>query len=361
MRRFSTAAATFFIFSDVLPDPDCFLSISTRSLARDHANAIYLSHFRRLGIIRFVHDTFLHLLVYQKYLVNIFLGPFGSFLIFARLRTPSIPMNLREAHYGYLFLFSFLSLAHFNIPSINRSASSNPPVSHYPHLNFVQNASFFSLDYVLVEFSSVQARRGYKFALIPCFLPLSLSFSFFLCFSFIRTITLCANRYVLIHYCPLILFVLNPYCSVIRNFLSLSLHHIVPADLRVRDRTNAIYLSYFLSSVPATLPYGRPPFASLQSFSYMYTYTTLSTCLTPSLSPIYSLSLAPFSKFYHFSSSLLEHLSLLLPRLSSRFFAHLLLPPPSLPLAFSQSLRTCANIHVCAAEPRRGGRDGRIV
>lgn len=119
--------------------------------------------------------TFLHFhLLKNDYF---YVDPFESFPIFARLRTRSTPINLREAHYGYLFLFSFLSLAHFNIPSINRSASSNPPVSHYPHLNFVQNVPFFSLDYVLVEFSSVQARRGYKFALISLFQFLSLSVS----------------------------------------------------------------------------------------------------------------------------------------------------------------------------------------
>lgn len=54
---------------------------------------------------------------------------FGSFPIFARLRTHSASINLREMHYGYLFLFSFLLLAHFNIPFINRSASSNLLVS----------------------------------------------------------------------------------------------------------------------------------------------------------------------------------------------------------------------------------------
>lgn len=152
------------------------LPLSISSLARDHANAIYLSHFRRYGIIlspfRLRFSTF-------SFAKNDFpyVSPFGSFPIFTRLRIRSTSINLREAHYGYLFLFSFLSLAYFNIPPINRSVSSNPPVSHYPHLNFVQNAPFFSLDYVLVEFSSVQARRGYKFALIPCFLSLFLFLS----------------------------------------------------------------------------------------------------------------------------------------------------------------------------------------
>lgn len=146
----------FLLYSDLLPDPDCFLSIS--SLARDHANAIYLSYFRRYGIVRsFLSQfsvIFLHFLIGEKWFS---LRPFGSRFCshFCSLtHTKHSDKPSRSAYYGYLFLFSFLSLAHFNIPPINRSASPNPPVSYYPHLNFVQNALFFSLDYVLSNFQA---------------------------------------------------------------------------------------------------------------------------------------------------------------------------------------------------------------
>lgn len=62
--------------------PDCFLSIS--SLARDHANAIYLSHFHHTESFSPHFDSFST----SSFAKNNFsyVSSFGSFLIFARLR-----------------------------------------------------------------------------------------------------------------------------------------------------------------------------------------------------------------------------------------------------------------------------------
>lgn len=141
-----------------------------------------------------------------------YIGPFRAIPIFARSPVhTSINFRGRKrggererekvAHYRYLFLFSFpspLSLAHFNIPPINRSASSNLAVSHYPRLNFVQNVPFFSARLPsLSNFRACKRAGAINSPSTPP--PLAPPLSHSLYFSFIRIATLCADRYLLIH------------------------------------------------------------------------------------------------------------------------------------------------------------------
>lgn len=114
----------------------------------------------------------------------------------------------------------------------------------------------------------------------------SIFFRFFLYLSFIRTVTFCTDRYVFIHCCPLILFVLNSHCSVSYSAVSFSfpLSYRPGGSSSTRDRTNAIYLSYFLSSVLAILrmvDHPSPPIRLASKFSYTYIHHTVhlsSTC-----------------------------------------------------------------------------------
>lgn len=216
----------------------------------------------------------------------------------------------------------------------------------------------------------MQAHRSYKFIFISLCLTLSLSLylSIYLSifFSFSPSLSLCLSliRHILcrsLHSYPL---ASRPYYSVIRSFPFFPLFLIVPVDRRVRDCTNAIYLSYFLSSVLVILrmaDHPSPPIFLASKFSYTYN-TTLSTCLCHLSSRVHILLLsllsASFSIFLLHCRNISRSFSCVYLLLaSSHTHQHTLI----LPLAFSQSLRTYAPIHVCAAEPRKGSRDGRIV
>lgn len=154
------------------------------------------------------------------------------------------------------------------------------------------------------------------------------------------------------------------------SFFSFPAHPLsfgVPTDLRVRDRTNAIYLSYFLSV------YGGPPFATRSSPRFkvslcVYTPHTVHLSCAFLLSRVHvcTLSLAPSNMFLYFSPSLSERCS---PSFSLSYLKRsgiltplplsfsLLIPPPrafSSSLAFSQSLRTYACQSVCARLNRAG-------
>lgn len=142
--------------------------------------------------------------------------------------------------------------------------------------------------------------------------------------------------------------------------------------------------------------HGRPPFATRSPLRFkvsLYVYTsTLSTYLPPP--PAFRarmclLSLVLFSMLFYFSSSLSfgERCPLSFSFFRSSFTSILLCAlsyPNSLSLSFYRSIYfvlvlplrarflslsrflavfayVCAPIHVCAFEPRRGGRDGRIA
>jgi hypothetical protein len=130
-----------------LPDPRCFPP-STRSHAITLILFIRPTFTRyRVGVPRPAHAS---LVCTGRRVISSALGPFGAIPIFAR-SSARTSINSRErkrgreressALHGYLFPSP---LAHFNIPPINRPASSNQGVSHYPRLNFLQNGPFFS-------------------------------------------------------------------------------------------------------------------------------------------------------------------------------------------------------------------------
>jgi len=124
---------------------------SIDSLARDRANTIYSPHFN--PIPSHPPSARAHLLSrVQRPTISSALGPFGAIPIFAR-SSARASINSRERKRGkerererehYTDIYSpLLLLAHFNIPPINRPASSNQGVSHYPRLNFLQNRPVF--------------------------------------------------------------------------------------------------------------------------------------------------------------------------------------------------------------------------
>lgn len=142
---------------------------------------------------------------------------------------------------------------------------------------------------------------------------------------------------------------LLPLSLVIWNFSSFS-RLLIPTKGKslggVRDRTNAIYLSYFLFNVPATLRTFGPTLATRSLRFKKFSYIRHCSLVFP---------FAPSSKLLYFSSLLLEYHSFLSSRFFVLFFFYFF-------FTFLQSLRTYALlIHVCAAEPCRAGRNARIV
>lgn len=106
--------------------------------------------------------------------------------------------------------------------------------------------------------------------------------------------------------------ILNPYsrsnCSAPRLFLSLLPSFFsfsdfsIPTDLRVRERTNAIYLSYFLSGVQAratlcTVDHPSPPVRRFASkFPYICTHHAVH--LSSALSRFSRAHVSPFSRSF---------------------------------------------------------------
>lgn len=133
---------------------------------------------------------------------------------------------------------------------------------------------------------------------------------------------------------------------------------IVPVDLGVRDRTNVIYLSYFLPACQLLSAYGRPPFATRSPSFKVFLYVYIHHC--PLVFPTFPLAYVPsFSRsfqqaslffFFIVGTSLAPSLY---PSLSLSLFAfsH---THPSFPLSLSLARFLAIFAYVCANPCVRG-------
>lgn len=288
MRRFNArllinynAVLRFHLFHpiELLPDPDCFLSIS--SLARDRTLMLFIcptfvdteSFSFRLGCVS-----------PSRGMISPYVAPFRSFPIFTHLRAHLDKLS-REAHIYPSPVF--LSLAHFNIPSINRTASLHAR----PALSTLQLRSKRFVFLLKPHPWRIFERASHKFAFS--------SFSLF--FSLIYPHRH-SDRYVIIHYCPLCdsFLILNPYsrstCSALFSISFFSSHNPKGIFEYVIALTLFICLIFSLTCwLLCTVEHLSPRLSRFKVFLYVYTsYCPLIFYLS-SGAQVFPFSLAPFS------------------------------------------------------------------